>query len=347
MSTTAFISSGGFIGVGILLLAGLWFFENRRRVRHPVNPGRNEALTLPHSQEFELYHNALSLCSMKTRVCLAELNINYRSHPIDLIETGCYQNIRPAFLRVNPAGSVPVLVHNGHPVYESHVQIQYAADHAPSGAPELVPVEKEQQLAMQHWIDEASIKGGDPLSDGPTTAGNAIPGLTVPLFSSMVKEIPLWKIAEGFLFHFDRRRPLLFFAMKLLGLSKLDKLKPVLDFHRASRLEMQNHMDAMEQQLLSSGGPWILGNQFTLADVSWMVIFERLEQADSLHVFLGDDLRVACTRYWELLKTRPSYQLAILDQQHPTVVRGASRLKRQKQLTVNLKNALEGTRAVA
>ena len=26
---------------------------------------------------------------------------------------------------VNPAGTVPVLVHNGHPVYESHEQILY------------------------------------------------------------------------------------------------------------------------------------------------------------------------------------------------------------------------------
>ena len=26
---------------------------------------------------------------------------------------------------VNPAGTVPVLIHNGHPVYESHEQIVY------------------------------------------------------------------------------------------------------------------------------------------------------------------------------------------------------------------------------
>ena len=26
---------------------------------------------------------------------------------------------------VNPAGTVPVLIHNGHPIYESHEQIVY------------------------------------------------------------------------------------------------------------------------------------------------------------------------------------------------------------------------------
>jgi len=51
-------------------------------------------ISLPFDQEFELYHNALSLCSMKSRLCMSELQIDYKSHHIDLIETGCYENIR-------------------------------------------------------------------------------------------------------------------------------------------------------------------------------------------------------------------------------------------------------------
>ena len=51
-----------------------WFvWQKRSRVSHPVAPGYQEDIELPYEQEFELYHNALSLCSMKTRVCLAEL----------------------------------------------------------------------------------------------------------------------------------------------------------------------------------------------------------------------------------------------------------------------------------
>ncbi len=110
-----------------------WAFENARRRRHPVSHGHRPEIALPNEQEFALNHNAVSPCSMKTRLCLAELRIPYQSHPIELIETGAYENIRPAFLRVNPAGTVPVLVHQGHPVYESHEQIRYAAEHATPG----------------------------------------------------------------------------------------------------------------------------------------------------------------------------------------------------------------------
>ena len=120
------------LGVGL----AWWLREKGRRTTHPVPAGHRPEIEIPHTQEFELYHNALSLCSMKSRVCLAELGIPYESHHVDLIETGAYENIRPAFLAVNPGGTVPVLVHDGHPVYESHEQIRYAAEHAPPASPE-------------------------------------------------------------------------------------------------------------------------------------------------------------------------------------------------------------------
>jgi hypothetical protein len=115
----------GWIGLGVVVaLVGWWAWERSHRRRHPVPPGLQTDVEIPWEQEFELYHNALSLCSMKTRVCLAELRIPYRGHPIDLIETGRYETLSRHFLAVNPAGTVPVLVHRGHPIYESHEQIR-------------------------------------------------------------------------------------------------------------------------------------------------------------------------------------------------------------------------------
>jgi hypothetical protein len=69
--------------LGTAVAAFVW--ESRRRRRHPVPAGHRPEIVLPHDAEFELWHNALSLCSMNTRVCLAELAIAYRSHHVDLI----------------------------------------------------------------------------------------------------------------------------------------------------------------------------------------------------------------------------------------------------------------------
>jgi len=320
---------------------GGFVWESRRRRRHPVAPGFQADVVLPHEQAFELYHNALSLCSMKSRVCLAELGIAYKSHPIDLIETGAYENIRPRFLAVNPAGTVPVLVHNGHPVYESHEQIRYAAAHAPPGSPSLVPEDPILRAEMEQWVDRSSLTR-DPIHHGDQSAANAVPGITVPLFAAMIDRIATRQILEGLLFHFDKIRPMLFLTLKVLGLRRLGSLKPAMKLIARSRDQLATHMDALEEQLQKTGGPWILGGEFTLADVSWLVVFERFAQADALHLYLGGALRPAATEYWSRLQARPSYRKAILEMSHPAIAYGTQRLEAAKAAYPELRNALEG-----
>jgi len=303
--------------------------------------GYQAQIELPHEQEFELYHNALSLCSMKSRLCLAELDIPYKSHHIDLIETGCYENIRPAFKRVNPARTVPVLVHNGHPVYESHEQIRYAAGHAPSNTARLVPDDPQLREEMERWVDLASLIG-DPIKEPNRTAGNAVPGQTLPLFATMIEKIPYRNIFEGFLRHFDKRRPLMFTVMKLMGVKALVNVELLGATLAASRRHLHIHLDALEEQLVSSGGPWILGKQYTLADVSWLVIFERLRQADSIQVFCNSDVHSLCAQYWQRLTARPAYTAAILEHSHPLIDYGSRRIQEIKAGDEAMRVLLEG-----
>jgi glutathione S-transferase len=323
------------------VLAVLFARESARRRRYAVPPGYRPEIELPFNQDFELYHNAFSLCSMKTRLCLAELGVPYESHPIDLIETGSYENIRPKLLRVNPAGTVPVLVHKGHPIYESHEQIRYAAAHAAPGSPSLVPDDSALREVMERWVDRSSITG-DPLHEGDKSAGNAVPGLTLPIFAAMIEDIPTWRILEGLLFHFDKRRPVLFLVLKALGVRRLGRLGPAVAALGKSRKQMAQHLDALEAQLIETGGPFLLGESFTLADVGWLVILERLVQVDALHVFIGGDKRPACAAYWERLQQRPAYRAAIIEHAHPTVTRGQERLRAAKAADPALRALLEG-----
>lgn len=313
------------IFVGLLAVIGYWWlFELARRKRHTVKPGYQEDIFLEHKEEFELYHNSLSLCSIKTRVCLAELGIEYRSHHVDLIETGAYENIRPSFLRVNPAGTVPVLVHNGHPIYESHEQIRYLADHVSQHSNSLFPQDTELKSRMQSWIDSTSLSS-DPLNAMSLSAANTIPGLTFPLFSAMMKDIPYWRLIEGFLFHFDRRRPLLFFVFKLIGLQNFSRLRVIFTLFQKSFLHLKVHLDELEKHLEEIQGDWILGDQYSLADVGWTAIFVRLEQLDLDGKLLQG--RPACTAYWHALKRRKSYKAGVEIFSHRAVDLGAQRIR--------------------
>jgi glutathione S-transferase len=150
------------------------------------------------------------------------------------------------------------------------------------------------------------------------------------------------KILEGLLFHFDKRRPLLFLLLKARGLEKLGDIAPLMKVLARSRRQMAAHLDALEKQLVERGGPWIVGECFTLADVSWLVIFERLAQADCLHVFMDAGRRPACAAYWARLRERPSYGEAILGHPHPTIEYGTQRLRAAKAADSALRLALEG-----
>lgn len=316
------------IAAGLVGLGGVGYLRELRLPRtHAMAGGLHEEISLPHSSEFELYHNDFSLCAKKIRMCLAELQIPYVAHHVDLIETGSYETLSRRFLKVNPAGLVPVLVHNGHPVYESHDILAYAARHART-KDGLVPADPRAREAMQSWIDRSSLIGDDPTSGVRTSAGNCIPGLTLPLFAAMMQSIPAHRVVEGLLFHRLKVRPLGFLAFKALGVPNLSRVPRLRAMVEISSRHMKDHLRDLARQLKQSGGPWILGDAFTLADISWAVIFERMREAD------WDGLLVtgAVADYWARLQARPSYRQAMDAHRHPTVTAGARRIQALKAL---------------
>jgi glutathione S-transferase len=63
----------------------------------------------------ELYHSVNSVCAQKVRIVLAEKNLEYRDHLMTLRG----DQFDPAYMKLNPNGVVPTLVHDGQPVTES------------------------------------------------------------------------------------------------------------------------------------------------------------------------------------------------------------------------------------
>jgi glutathione S-transferase len=330
------------IFLAVLSPFAVWYlWERGKRYTELMPGGLHEDVTLPYEAEFELYHNALSLCSKKMRICLDELAIPYEGHHIDLIETGSYENIGADYLAVNPGGILPVLVHNGHPVYESHDQIRYAAANAPEGSPQLVPADPELEKEMHRWVDKASLLGDNPLETARESAGGAAPGLTVPLFAAMIDKISYRSIFEGLLFHRMRERPMVFIVLKTVGLERLHKIKPVMRVVQSCLKYMHRHLDELEEHLTTTEGPWLLGETYSLADVSWIVLFERLRETDYDHVFWGNGKRPLLEAYWQRLRERPSYVRAITAHNHSTIDRGLTRLRETKQRLPALRQALE------
>jgi glutathione S-transferase len=315
--------------VALAAFLGWYLFEREQRKTSAMVGGIHPSITLPFDQPWELYHNSFSLCSKKIRVCLDELEISYKSHHIDLIDTGAYENISRRFLKINPGAIVPVLVHEGHPVYESHDQLIYAALHSKTPL-KLVPEDEAKRETMETWVHKTSLIGDDPIGGMKETLGNAVPGLTLPIFATMIESIPVVRIFEGLLFHRFKQRAILFLVLKLRGPQRLAGFKPMVKVVQRSFRAAQAHLEDLEACLKATGGPYIVGEQFTLADVGMMVIFDRLDEADWQDLLLTD-ARPLVRVYAELLKERPSFITALKHYEHPTVLAGNQRILSLKQ----------------
>ena len=63
-----------------------------------------------HLRGLHLFHYSLSHHCKKVRLCLEEKNLPWREHHVDLFKQ---ENLEEDFLRINPNGTVPVLIHDG------------------------------------------------------------------------------------------------------------------------------------------------------------------------------------------------------------------------------------------
>ena len=72
----------------------------------------------------ELYHSINSVCAQKARIALEEKGQKAADH----IMTLRGDQYEPAYLKLNPSGVVPTLVHDGVPITESSLILYYIDD---------------------------------------------------------------------------------------------------------------------------------------------------------------------------------------------------------------------------
>jgi glutathione S-transferase len=65
----------------------------------------------------ELYNNTNSVCAQKVRLALTGKGLQAKEHMLKLQG----DQFDPAYLKLNPNGVVPTLVHDGQPITESAV----------------------------------------------------------------------------------------------------------------------------------------------------------------------------------------------------------------------------------
>ena len=102
----------------------------------------------------ELYHFDRSTAAQKIRIALAEKELEWTGHYIDTSLSKRDQH-DPEYLKLNPRGVVPTLLHDGKVVRESQIILEYIEDAFPQ--PLLRPADPHDRARMRLWtkrVDE-------------------------------------------------------------------------------------------------------------------------------------------------------------------------------------------------
>jgi len=190
----------------------------------------------------ELYHGGPAANSLKALLPLKEKGVEFTSHLMNLLQ---FEQHEPWFVKINPNGQVPVLVHDGHVLTESTVINEYVDEVFPDTP--LRPSDAYGRAKMRVWtkfVDEYFCPALSFLG-WHAMIKTAVRSLSAAEFEAKVQRIPLKEQR-------DKWRES---AAQVWTPEQLD------DWRRKVRASIERMDKGME-------GPWMLGKQFTLADVS-------------------------------------------------------------------------------
>lgn len=250
-----------------------------------------------------LYAFPPSHCSQKVRLALAEKGVSYLNRFVDIEMR--LQNFEPEYLRLNPRGVVPTLVHGEHVVTDSAKIIRYID--ATFDGPSLSPEDEAGRNRMEEWIESQDQLRIRELTFGSMKGalGFALRKVSMPLRKR--KLLRLRKANPDLADAYDA---------KLEDLRQWRSSIASPEEIAQARDEMSAALARVEARLSES--PYLAGDRYSLADLAWTCIFARLKMLGLAESFWGPERSPRTDGYYERLRQRPSFRQAGVWERPPT-----------------------------
>jgi glutathione S-transferase len=199
-----------------------------------------------------LYHAWRSSASRRVRLCLEEKGLAYEGRVVDMVQM---EHHSPEYLKINPLGVIPTLVHDGRPLYESGTICEYIDETYPD--PPLRPDAPYERAEMRNWIRHI---------DG------LIHNLIIFNWRHHLQKVASqWSDGE--------------LAEKLRSIPSKERQeswlrvarKPYTEEERdAARRKLVQLLDKMESALKPSG--WLVGQAYSIADIAAAPFVKRIDE---------------------------------------------------------------------
>ncbi len=229
----------------------------------------------------KLYNAAHSTCSQKVRICLAEKKLPFEDIKLDIGKAK--DHLKPDYLKINPNGVVPTLVDDGEVVTDSSVICEYLDEKYP-----------QVKLSPDNLIERARMRAWMRFLEEVPTAAVRVPSFNMgflPRYEGMDRNT-----FEGVEADIRPIRKQFYRRMGPGGFRDEDV--------RASYEQIGNTCARMSAAL--EQGPWLLGQQYSLADIIVAPLIDRMNDLGMSEIWTGKYPRV--TDWYARMQARPAFQ---------------------------------------
>jgi glutathione S-transferase len=233
-----------------------------------------------------LYEFGNSVCCQKVRLTLSLKNLEWQSVQVNLFKSEQYEE---KYLKLNPKGVVPTLVHDNRSVVESTLICEYLDDIYPT--PKLTPQDPYLKSQMRIWsklVDEGLHEGISEISF------SAMFREKMKNMTPAEREVRLRNVG-------DQKRYDRFQSTFEKGVES-----PFVGY----AIQAYDRAFVLLESALSHDQPWILGQELTLADVNLIPYVARLHFLDLLNVWLEDQAHIK--KWWTRVQELPQFHQSIL-----------------------------------
>jgi glutathione S-transferase len=231
-----------------------------------------------------LYHHNISVCAQKVRLALAEKQLHHERRHVDLMKA---EQVTPRYLEINPKGVVPAIVHDGHPVIESTVIMEYLDDAFPDRP--LRPVAPLARAQMRVWTQ---------IPDAALHAACGTVSYAIAFGPQMKSMNSLAALKERLARLPDRAR-----AWRQEQLLEKGVDAPFV----ADAVKLHDKVLADMERTLA-GSPWLAGETFSLAECAIAPYVLRLDKLGLAGMW---ENRPRVADWYARLRARPSWAEAI------------------------------------
>jgi glutathione S-transferase len=240
----------------------------------------------------ELYHHGSSVCAAKVRWGMVEKGLEFEAHYIDILKG---EQFNPEYLKLNPKGVVPTLVHDSKVILESTVILEYLDLAFPEH--KLTPVDPLEYVKTRKWtkaLDEYLHSACGTLTFASAHRHIVRKNLGEEELEEFLADTPSDSVTKDWA---GRKKQIVAYGFEAPGVADMVRLH-------------DDYLRQMDEDLRQT--KWLASSEFGLADISLTPYINRIAMM-GMSEWWENHRYPHLEKWWQQIQALPTFKPSILD----------------------------------